>query len=395
MSTTRMDETGRIWQFFLPSSGTITITDMNTSALIENAAHNRWSTERTWKWHASLDWPVGCNFLPSSAVNQLEMWQADTFNPEEIDRELSWLAAFGMNTARVFLHDLLWKQDSKGFLSRIDQFLDIADRHGMRIMFVFFDSCWNAEPVIGPQRAPTPGVHNSYWVQSPGVAIVSDAAAFAKLEDYVAGVVNHLCDDKRVLIWDVWNEPNNANSGNFPAEGPAAGWMNEIIPPLLSQAFGWIRSVNPSQPLTSGVWNGNYSTDDTLTALQELQLFSSDVISFHSYGKIESVQSAVEVLKRFKRPLVCTEYLARQMGSTFEAILPYFKEEKVAAYNWGAVAGKSQTNYPWDSWQKPYTQEPSPWHHDILRVDGSPYDPQEIEVIKSLRLGSARRADNR
>jgi hypothetical protein len=352
--------------------------------LIEVAAKGRWDAAHAWKWYDGIPWPVGCNFIPSGAVNQLEMWQAETFNPKEIDRELGWLASIGMNTARVFLHDLLWQQDAKGFLARIDQFLDIAARHRIGIIFVFFDSCWNPYPALGPQRPPTPRVHNSYWAQSPGAAIVSDPAAFARLEDYVVGVVSHLRNDARVLVWDVWNEPDNCNMGSFHIEGLTAAKMAEMVTPLLAQAFQWVRSANPTQPLTSGVWLGDWSSGDKLIPLQKLQLLASDVTSFHRYVPLPETRASVEPLKRFGRPLFCTEYIARGAGSTFEAILPYFRQEKIAAYNWGSVSGKTQTIYPWDSWQKQYTDEPALWHHDIFRPDGTPYIPQETALIKKL-----------
>jgi hypothetical protein len=355
-----------------------------SAKLIEEAAEGRWDEARAWKWYGGVVWPVGCNFLPSGSVNQLEMWQAETFNPEEIERELGWLAGIGMNTARVFLHDLLWQQDAKGFLSRIDQFLDLASRHGMRIMLVFFDSCWNPHPVLGPQRAPTPGVHNSYWAQSPGAAIRNDPAAFAKLEEYVIGVMGHFRDDSRVLVWDVWNEPGNNNGNSFPIPGLDFPTLHAKVIPLLAQVFKWGRGAAPSQPLTSGVWDGDYMDDGSPSPLTELQVGASDLISFHNYSKPDKTRTVVEGLERYHRPLFCTEYMSRTTGSTFEAILPYFKEKKVGAYNWGAVAGKSQTHYPWDSWEKPYTAEPALWHHDIFRRDGSPYDPKETEFIKRL-----------
>jgi len=360
---------------------------MTLSNLIEETAKGRWDETRARAWHDSLPWLVGCNFIPSGAINQLEMWQADTFNPKEIDRELGWLAGTGMNTARVFLHDLLWKQDAQGFLSRIDQFLDIAERHRIGIMFVFFDSCWNPYPELGGQRAPTPHVHNSFWAQSPGAAIVNDPAAFEQLQGYVTGVVNHLRNDKRVLVWDVWNEPDNINLGSYHTGGLTQEQKAGIITPLLARAFQWVRSAHPTQPLTSGIWaagTADWSGDDKLIALQQLQLHVSDVTSFHRYTALEETRVTVEPLKRFGRPLLCTEYIARGAGSTFEAILPYFKREKIAAYNWGAVSGKTQTIYPWDSWEKAYTEEPPVWHHDIFRPDGSPYDPRETALIKSL-----------
>jgi len=351
---------------------------------IEEASKGRWDEARAWKWYNAVTWPVGCNFIPSGAINQLEMWQADTFNPKEIDRELGWIAGIGMNTARVFLHDLLWKQDAKGFLARIDQFLEIAERHKIGIMFVFFDSCWNPHPVSGMQRAPTPGVHNSYWAQSPGADIVCDPEAFTRLEEYVVGVVNHFRNDKRVLVWDLWNEPDNLSTGPFRVEDTTLQQKAEIVTPLLARTFQWVRSAHPAQPLTSGVWAGDWSSDDKLIPLQRLQLLASDVTSFHNYTALEKTRAAVEPLKRFGRPLLCTEYLARGAGSSFETILPYFKQEKIAAYNWGAVSGKTQTIYPWDSWEKAYTEEPVPWHHDIFLPDGSPYNPRETALIKSL-----------
>jgi hypothetical protein len=354
------------------------------SNLIEKASQGRWDKARARAWYNAQPWLVGCNFISSGAINQLEMWQAETFNPKEIDRELGWLAGLGMNTARVFLHDLLWKQDATGFLSRIDQFLDLAERHKIGIMFVIFDSCWNPEPVLGTQREPRPGVHNSYWAQSPGAAMVCEPQAFARLEEYVTGVVSYFRDDKRVLIWDVWNEPDNLNAGKFDSGNLTQLQKAEMIVPLLAQTFQWARSAGPTQPLTSGVWSGDWSSDDKLDPLLALQLFASDIVSFHRYGPLHDMQAAVEPLKRFGRPLLCTEYLARGAGSTFEAILPYFKQEKIAAYNWGAVSGKTQTIYPWDSWQKTYTAEPVPWHHDLFRPDGSPYEPGEVALIKFL-----------
>jgi len=351
---------------------------MSHLKLIEEATRGCWSEARIRAWYDHQPWRVGCNFIPSGAINQLEMWQADTFDPKQIDHELGLLADLGMNTARVFLHDLLWVQDAKGFFGRIDQFLDLAARRGISIMLVIFDSCWDGNPQLGPQRAPTPGVHNSYWLKSPSNSIFYNAPAFDPLQDYVTDVVNHFRNDDRIMVWDLWNEPDN-RGGDVPREK-----NGDIVVPLLARTFQWARSADPTQPLTSGIWAGDLSSDEKLEPLCRLQLFASDVISFHRYEPLEKTREVVEHLKRFGRPLLCTEYVARGAGSTFEAILPYFKQEKIAAYNWGAVSGKTQTIYPWDSCQKPYAAEPVPWHHDIFRPDGSPYDPKETALIKAL-----------
>ncbi|MCE0497098.1 MAG: cellulase family glycosylhydrolase [Methylacidiphilales bacterium] len=352
-------------------------------SLPEDLLSQRWDLKRASAWHDSLGWLVGCNFIPSHAINQLEMWQAETFNPQEIDRELGWLAALGMNSMRVFLHDLPWEQDAEGFLTRIDQFLNIAHRHGIGIMFVFFDSVWHPFPHPGPQREPEPGVHNSFWVQSPGVKTLQDGKAFLRLEDYVRGVIGRFGSDPRVQVWDLWNEPDNSNANSYGPRDFNPEKKAQLVLPLLARVFQWARSAGPSQPLTSGVWQGAW-TGEKVAPLTKFQLEASDVISFHMYGPLPLTRVSVENLKPLGRPLLCTEYMARGVGSTFEAILPYFKKEGIAAYNWGAVAGKSQTIYPWDSWQNPYPPEPPLWFHDIFRRDGSAYDPKEVDLIKSL-----------
>ena len=174
-------------------------------------ARERWTEAQAKAWAAHEPWVTGANFLPSNAINQLEMWQAETFDPVTIDRELGWAEGVGMKTMRVFLHDLLWKQDAAGMKKRMDTFLAIAAKHHIRPVFVFFDSCWDPTPALGPQHPPIPGVHNSGWVQSPGAKGLMDPAYEPKLEAYVKGVVGAFANDKRVLAWDVWNEPDNGN----------------------------------------------------------------------------------------------------------------------------------------------------------------------------------------
>jgi hypothetical protein len=363
---------------------------METNSLIEKASRSRWTEKQAWDWYNSQPWLVGCNYVPRHAINQLEMWQAETFNPRQIDEELGWLAALGINSLRVFLHDLPWKQDAPGFLSRLERYLEIADRHKIGTMFVFFDSVWHPAPRLGPQPAPTPGVHNSFWVQSPGLEILRDETAFDALEEYVAGVVGHFRNDLRVQIWDLWNEPDNPNTSSYAALDLEREKKAETVLPLLAKTYQWARSARPSQPLTSGIWRPDEWTEGPMRPLQDLekmQALASDIVSFHRYSPQAETRQSVEKLKEFGRPVICTEYLARGVGCTLQALLPYFKEERIGAYNWGAVSGKSQTIYPWSSLEKPFTEEPNPWHHDLLRPDGRPYDPVEAALIKSLTKG--------
>ncbi len=350
----------------------------------KGASNHRWTSERAWAWYRAKPWLVGANFVPSSAINQLEMWQAETFNPAQIERELGWLAAIGMNSMRVFLHDLLWQQDAPGFLARLEQYLDISHRHKIGTMFVLFDSVWHPFPHVGRQPEPQPGVHNSGWVQGPGVAVLRNPGEWNRLEDYVSGVMARFRDDERIDLWDIWNEPDNANVFSYGPRDITAN-KGEVVLPLLSRAFTWARKINPTQPLTSGIWRlDQFDPEAKKDALPEFQLQASDVISFHIYEPLPKVREIVGELKKHERPVLCSEYMARAPGNTFQNILPFFKAENVAAYNWGAVAGRSQTNYPWDSWQNPYPGEPPLWQHDIFRPDGSPYDPSETKLIQSL-----------
>jgi hypothetical protein len=339
---------------------------------------SRWAEEQAQHWAKERGWLVGCNFTPSTAINQLEMWQAETFDPATIDRELGWAESLGFNSVRVFLHHLLWQDDAKGFLKRMEQFLAIAEKHHIGVMFVLFDSCWDPHPKLGKQRDPKPHVHNSGWMQSPGYDVLKDPAKQNVLKPYVLGVVGHFRNDRRIHAWDVWNEPSNGDGA----------WSREEkikhVQPLLEKAFAWTREAKPEQPLTAGVWMGPWDDLDKLHPIEQFQLNQSDVISFHSYSPLKDVKPLVEKLRRYHRPILCTEYMARTEGSTFEPILGYFRQESVGAYNWGFVSGKTQTIYPWDSGQKKYKDEPPLWFHDILRKDGKPYDPRETEYIRRI-----------
>ena len=346
-------------------------------------APGRWSVERARAWQQSQPWLVGCNYLPSTAVNQLEMFQADSFDPEVIDRELGYAEDLGFTSIRVFLHDLLWEQDREGFLGRCEQFLAIADRHGIKVMFVLFDSCWHPEPRLGPQPAPLPHVHNSGWVQSPGVPALRDPAAMARLQAYVTGVVRRFRADDRVVVWDIWNEPDNFDGGAAKRPGLEPTDKPALVNALLPRAFAWARDAEPSQPLTSGVWRDS-DVIDTLDDCKRIQLANSDVVSFHTYGDLPALDGCLKNLATFGRPLLCTEFMARPNGSVFDPHMRLLRDHGVAAYCWGFVNGRSQTIYPWDSWTKAYDGPPPVWFHDILNPDGTPFRQEEVDFIRGV-----------
>ena len=346
-----------------------------------SAEPSRWSPDRANTWYQAQGWPVGANFITSNATNQLEMFQPGTYDPRRIDTELGWARFHGLNSVRVFLHDQLWAQDSRGFQTRLAQFVGIAARHRIKPLFVLFDSCWDPSPKLGRQHAPTPGVHNSGWVQSPGAERIDDRRYTGTLQDYVTGVLTQFRNDDRVLGWDLWNEPDN----------PANQYRNversdklERVADLLPQVFAWARSVDPGQPLTSGVWDGEWGDPASRGTIAGIQLANSDVISFHSYAEPATFESRIAELTPQGRPILCTEYMARPMGSTIDSILPIAKRHNVGAINWGLVAGKTQTYFPWDSWNHPYAAVPKVWFHDLLRPDGTAFQNNESQTIKTL-----------
>ncbi|MES2332127.1 MAG: 1,4-beta-xylanase [Bacteroidota bacterium] len=323
-----------------------------------------WSIEKAQAWYATHKWLSGSDYIPSTAINQLEMWQADTFDPITIDKELGWGEDIGFNTMRVFLHSVAWKQDPEGFKKRVDQFLTIAAKHKIEPILVFFDDCWNWFPKEGKQPDPQPGVHNSGWMQDPGQYASSDTSNFPGLEKYLVDVITYFAHDKRILLWDLYNEPGS-------------GEKKDLSMALLQKTFQWARAVNPDQPLSAGLWEWN------LENLNAFQALNSDIITYHSYGEPDEHFRVIRWLKGSGRPLICTEYLARTKNSRFSNILPLLKNENIGAINWGLVAGKTNTIYAWNT---PLTNgaQPIEWFQDIFFKDGTPYRKDEIDLIKEL-----------
>jgi len=323
---------------------------------------------------------VGCNFVPSTAGNQLEMWQEATFDPNTIDRELEWAAALGFNTARVFLHDLLWSADGEAFLDRVDHVLSIAGRHDITLMPVLFDGVWHPEPRLGAQPDPRPGVHNSIWVQGPGRAVLADPTRWPELRPYLAALLTRFGSDDRVVAWDLFNEPDQRNVISWPRK--EMPHKTSAADGLLNTVFDWAQVVDPVQPLTAGVFTGVSGAVERASRINRTMLGRSDIISFHSYAPRRRLERTIDHLRRYDRPLVCTEWLARSAGSSVD-LLEVFGERHVGAYCWGLVDGRSQAKFPWTSWIRP-TKSGGPWFHDLLHPDGSPYDDDEVEVIRRL-----------
>lgn len=324
-----------------------------------------WSPQKANQWYQKQGWVRGSNFQPSTAINQLEMFQAATFDPKTIDRELGWAESLGFNAMRVYLHHVAWTSDQAGFKRRLDEYLKIAQKHGIKTILVFFDDCWNDEYRPGPQPGPKTGIHNSGWVRDPGTMILNHPDSLPMLERYVKDVMTTFKNDDRILLWDLYNEPGNS------------GYFSKSLP-LLKAVYGWARTVNPSQPISTGVWNWG----EKFTELNKFQEENSDVITYHNYAYIDNHKNRINDLRKYNRPLICTEYMARKNGSLFQTIMPLLKQENVGAINWGFVSGKTNTIYAWSS-PMPEGGEPELWFHDIYRTDGTAFSQDEISAIKA------------
>ncbi len=325
--------------------------------------NDRWSKERVRTWYERTGPIVGCNFLPSTAINSTEMWQAESFDQETIDRELGWAHEAGYNSVRVFLQYVVWKDDPKGLVQRMRRFLAIADKHQITVMPVLFCDCAfsGKEPYLGKQDDPNPGKPNGGWVPSPGLKLVVDSTTWPDLKRYVQDVIGQFADDRRVLIWDLYNEPGQSGLG-------------ELSMPLSEIVFEWARAAEPSQPLTISAW----VVFDYPMSRRHMQL--SDVVSFHGYDRPEEFQRKIETCSRYDRPILCTEWLMRQEGNTFASILPVLAHHSIGGYHWGLVAGKTQTWLPWNF--KPGDPMPKIWQHDVFHADGEPYDAKEFELLR-------------
>jgi hypothetical protein len=311
------------------------------------------------------------------------MFQEGTFNLKEIEKEISWAKSIGFNTLRVYLHDLLWEEKDQ-FLVRFNDFLDCCQSFEMKPIIVLFDDCHYPFPQLGPQPLPVRGIHNSGWKQSPGHQIVTEifelntAKHLERLQTYTQELLELYKDDERILMWDLYNEPGQFGIG-------------EKSYTLLDFVWNWAHEIRPSQPLTSCL---DGSIGDSIISLNQSK---SDIITFHTY-EAEKLEPTIKKLRTTGRPLMCTEYMAREYGSTFEFCLPIFKKYNIACYNWGLVAGRSQTNFNWETIlylneerdkgnlvkEGDNLTEPNQWFHDIFRRDGSPYSIEEITFIKKI-----------
>ena len=347
----------------------------------QGAIVKQWSVEKAQTWWDGQEWPVGCCFVPSYAINQFEMWQPETFNLPVLDKEFGLCEELGFNLVRIYLHEELWFADAEGFKDRIRQVLDLTQKHGIKVTFTFCTNGGSDSEKLGPQPGPKPGVHGGgHWCQSPGKDIFFNEDRWPEFKAYLQDILRSFGKDSRILYWCLYNEPENVRMGR-----DCLKFMKEM--------YEWAWEVRPDQPLTSPVWQRpGYAGTKTRLDMVSFVCQNSDIISFHCYYPAKELETFINMLHHFHRPMICQEYMGRTLGSTFETCLPVMKREKVGALNWGLVEGKCKYRFPWG--HKEADGEPDLWFHSIFWEDYTPYNPVEIEVIKKITANKAEAGKN-
>jgi hypothetical protein len=325
----------------------------------------RWTESRAWKWYQQQPWPCGFNYIPAYAINYTAMWDKTSYDALAIDKELALAEKSGLNVLRAVLQFAVYENDPAYFLKTLDDFMTVCEKHAIKFVPALFDDCVfgiEHDPKVGVQPAPLQGWYAWAWSPSPGHSLVIDAGTHPRIEKYVKAVMGRFKDDQRILMWDLYNEPTNGGLGSASF-------------PLLKKVISWARTINPQQPLTVDIWNQD-------KRLNDIALAASDIISFHNYGNKEALQKQINELKKYRRPLICTEWMNRPAGSVIAGNLPVFYEEKTGCMLWGLVNGKTQTHLPWG--HRPGDPVQATWQHDLYKADFSAYDPAEIAIITKL-----------
>jgi len=334
------------------------------TAFAQETIPGRWTAQAAWDWYNQTPWYCGFNYIPAYAINYTAMWDKTTFDPAAIDRELALAEKTGMNSLRAVLQYAVYEDDPEYFLKTLDQFMDICAKHHIQFMPALFDDCSfgiTPDPKVGKQPEPLAGWYAWAWSPSPGHSMVTNPETYPKLEKYVKAVIGRFKNDPRIMLWDLYNEPTNGGLGNTTL-------------PLLKQVIQWAREINPKQPLSIGIFDGN-------PKLNEIILANSDVITFHNYGDQQNLLNQINELKQYKRPIINTEWMNRPAHSTIADNLAVFYQEHVGCMLWGLVNGKTQTDLPWG--HRPGDPAPKVWQHDLYKPDFTPYDQKEIDLLKN------------
>ena len=372
------------------AAGAVALSALNALA----ARQGPWTKERAWEWYNAQPWIRGCNYMPASAANRVDQWQALGAEERfaEVERELALAEKVGFNTLRLIVEHQgfgVWLADPDGFRARFERYLQILAKHKLRAIVVLGNDCsrpkelWEL-PKPGVQKYDV-GYHGGRRVtqhgslpNAVGYTTVDDPALRPKFYAMCEELMTRHRDDDRILFWNLWNEPGNNN-------------RNDLTMRDLRELFARAWKIDPKQPLAADVWTMRSDRPDTAHPVERLAGDLSDIISYHRYANAREQKATIDLIRaRWGRPMVNTEWLARLLGDTVEDCYPLFAQEKVGAVCWGLVAGKYQTYEPYEPMWKsqfeffrrdlPVTK----WYHDLFRPSHHPYDPYEVAIIRHV-----------
>ena len=351
----------------------------------------RWSKEKIWEWYNSRPWLRGCNYMSADCANRIDQWQELGFEDrfKTTEEELKLMQNTGFNTVRLIIEYVVWKEEHDGFMERFDRYLSLCAKYGISCMIVLANDCmppkterWKM-PYVGKQEydwgyhgGKMHSQHGSHNGPAPHFYLDDEESR----EDYfkmVEEIVTKYKDDERICIWDLYNEPGNSQ-------------RQDITLPNLKRMFDTVRGIDPSQPLTVGVFKIRGDESVPLNSLEQYAIDNSDIISYHFYRDYNEHVKIIKRLKKEGRPILNTEWLGRCLGNDVFTLFPLFYLEKIGCYNWRFVAGKYQTYEPWEStWIKYECGEDTDvdftkWFHDLYRPNHRAYDPKEIKLIKDF-----------
>lgn len=346
----------------------------------------QWTVEEANTWYRKYPWIRGTNFLPSNCSSRLDMWQSYHLKEhlECSDRELALAEQIGFNSVRLWLNfDVYYSEGKETFLDILEKYICLCAKHHQSVMLCLaYEEDLHELPFVPKplgEQPIYPATHFNRPKEKEGKPSWRHYLEIPETHDLfiemVTEVVRKYRDDERIIVWNVWNEPDITRK--------------EATLPLLAQLFELVRSLDPIQPLTSDIWAGLDEECKCKSVVQQYSLEHSDVISFHNYSPYEKfIEQVIRLKSVTDRPIFMTEWLHRINHNNVYELYPLMYLENIACYCWGFVAGLTATIEPWNSLWDQYDKDHNvpydftKWQHDLFRPNGRPYDPKEIEIIK-------------
>lgn len=334
-----------------PAAGFVGLKAVNNKAWFDNVVISAAAEALPKPVVRDWSWVKGAVFITSDRVNSYQMWEE--YHPDTIDRELFYARFYGLNTVQVYLNFLCWQKLGPTYLDRLEDFLQRADRHQLKVTFILFDDVGNVEPPhLAPYPPPVPGIHNSQMMGSPGRAIVDQqyTAHRDQLKAYVQAVVNAHKTDPRILFWQTYNEPSHATTL-----------------PLLKDSYQWIKETGCQIPVSAtggGAFYGSYY---------------SDFPTYHSYLAPDAPAAQGMVLGDGGPEHLCTETLDRP-GVDMPKLVNYFAARTNGWIVWELMIGRDNCRFPWGS--KKGAPEPAVPFHGLIYPDGHPWAVDDIKLLR-------------